>query len=810
MTRTRLGLACALLLLVGNTCTIPATLTFLSPVTGQLSLSGGVIVSLAIPADGIPATLEIRMDGAVVTAQLPAPTAGLPLVGVVSVPADGSHLAEASIQLTGGGSQSDAATFETTTIPNSQVCEILNSAECLLPYPSARFERPDPTTATGWRLSLPQQGMPTVIGAPILPAPFNELDGWSPTPQITMHFPGGVDLALSGAAVLQGNGVPQSAPYFGIRQPNARSLDSDSPTLIIDADTGERIFHWAELDARANGNPARQSLLLRVGRPLKPAGHYIVAVRALRHANGSLIQAEPVFAALRDERVTDVPAILSRRQTLRPVLERLTALGVNRSELQLAFDFHVQSESQQTRQIIAMRDQAYAWIAAQLALPGTQLFTVSSTQTNDCANPTVHIWRRIAGTFQSPLFLTAVPGSSGAPQHSVDANDIPVQNGTMNAAFTISVPCSVLEPGGGPPLHPLVLGHGLFGRGTDMIDGVPIQVTNALADPTSGVTGTWRYIAGATDWRGLSNQDLVWVANSIIGLGVAGSQLNNYPAFPDRLRQGMLNTLVLTRLMKLGHFNVHPSFQTPSAVGVFPGPSAEVYYYGISLGGIMGTYLAGLTPDVEKFHVDVPAIDFNLLLQRSTQFSTFELIIQGIGIVDPMQTLMGLALQHELWVSAEPASVVTHVTGLVDPPLAGVGAKQMMMSVAWLDKQVSNQAAEMMARSLGIGNLEGSLVTGFQGIPEVTGPQTSAMTIWSTGSFDLWNPAHQQYIPALANLIPSNVCDPHGGRPQIRAGVQQMLDFLQPGGVIHTTCTGACDAGTTFEQPAAGVCVPPP
>jgi hypothetical protein len=209
-------------------------------------------------------------------------------------------------------------------------------------------------------------------------------------------------------------------------------------------------------------------------------------------------------------------------------------------------------------------------------------------------------------------------------------------------------------------------------------------------------------------------------------------------------------------------------------------------------------------------HVDVPAINFNFLLQRSTQFTTFEAILGSIGLTDPLDRSIGLALTHELWVSAEPASVATHVTGLVDPPLAGVNPKRLMMSVAWLDKQVSNQASELAARSLGIGNLEGSLVRGHQGIPDLVGPQDSGMTVWSTGSFDLWNPAHEPYIPPLDNRIPSNVCDPHGGRPRIGAGVQQMLDFLQPGGVIANTCSGPCDAGSAFEQPSNGVCVPPP
>ena len=72
---------------------------------------------------------------------------------------------------------------------------------------------------------------------------------------------------------------------------------------------------------------------------------------------------------------------------------------------------------------------------------------------------------------------------------------------------------------------------------------------------------------------------------------------------------------------------------------MFPGPGEEEYYYGISLGGIMGTWFSALTPDIERFGVDVPAINFSCLLQRSTQFAAFDALLDGIGITDPMQTL---------------------------------------------------------------------------------------------------------------------------------------------------------------------------
>ena len=97
-----------------------------------------------------------------------------------------------------------------------------------------------------------------------------------------------------------------------------------------------------------------------------------------------------------------------------------------------------------------------------------------------------------------------------------------------------------------------------------------------------------------TSDQSVTQADPADLGTDIIGFG--SSKLNNFPAFPDRLRQGMLNTLVLAKMMKLGIFNRHPAFETPDEEGVFPGPSEEMYYYGISLGGIMGTFFSALTP----------------------------------------------------------------------------------------------------------------------------------------------------------------------------------------------------------------------
>ena len=676
-------------------------------------------------------------------------------------------------------------------------CEPLNALHCLLPYPSSNFLEAS-ATATGLQVNIPDEALPTVT-PPLVAAPFNELDGFNPMGAAIMHFPQGVDPELSNAARLLEPGCcgqPAGPPWIDTRAATDRSLDPNSPSILINATTGEHILHFIEPDGRSEGDVSQQVLFLRPGVSLEAGTRYIVAMRNLKAPNSDDVVAEAPFAALRDGTGTTNVAVEGRRAYYEAnIFPQLIAANVPRENLVLAYDFTTQSEKQLTRQMLAMRDQGLAYADAIHADPNEVNFTATIVTENDCNDPGEVIWRHVNGTFEAPLFLTAVPTLAGGnvPQHSVDPNDIPVQNGTMDANYDITIPCSVHDPNS--PTRPIVMGHGIFGTAASMVLGVP---------PGIATEGPWTYIAGGTEWLGLSNGGAgqIWVANSIVGLGA--SQLNNFAAFPDRLRQGMSNQLVLGRMMKLGTFNRDPAFQL-SSVGVFPGAGEEMFYHGISLGGIMGTYFSGLTPDVERFSVDVPAANFGCLLQRSTQFSLFEALLPPIGLDAGLEQALGTgALIHELWVSAEPASLVRHITS--DPLPGSGGPSKLLLTVGWLDKQVSNTCTEILARTLGIPNVQ-SVQQGLVGIPDSAGPEDSALVIYDTGFFDLFNPAHQVNIPALSNKIPTGVCDPHNGPRSTPAARQQILNFLQPGGVVTNFCTGACDAVDVVESPSF-VCDP--
>ena len=118
--------------------------------------------------------------------------------------------------------------------------------------------------------------------------------------------------------------------------------------------------------------------------------------------------------------------------------------------------------------------------------------------------------------------------------------------------------------------------------------------------------------------------------------------------------------------MRLDEFQ---RIQGDPSSGVFSTTPVDNFYFGVSLGGIMGLFNAAFNPHIERYNIDVGATNFALLLQRSTQFGVFELVFAGIGLTEPLDFSLGQALLHEIWASAEPAPYARYITGLVDEPL---------------------------------------------------------------------------------------------------------------------------------------------
>lgn len=166
----------------------------------------------------------------------------------------------------------------------TEACDPIDPGYCSFPFPSDYYTRPDPGSPTGLRVALPVEAMPSSFGgAPVIPDKWNVLDGFSVGPMLLTVAPD-VDLERSGAP---------------LQSDIARSLDPDSPILLIDAETGERQLMWAERDVGGIISQERP-LILRVGKNLPNGRRFVVAMRNLVDAAGQPVEAEAVFAAYRD------------------------------------------------------------------------------------------------------------------------------------------------------------------------------------------------------------------------------------------------------------------------------------------------------------------------------------------------------------------------------------------------------------------------------------------------------------------------------------------------------------------------------
>ena len=644
--------------------------------------------------------------------------------------------------MTPSGRLSCAKSSDTALCGTRSGCEILNPSggNCLFPYPSSFFEADDGSTPTGKRINYGPAATPVNnLGVHIDPTAWNaQLDGYSPGTMMLVNFPQGVDVALSNLNTWQ-NYPPSINP-------------ATSPTIVLDYDTGELIEHFAEVDVSIGvGNipvaPPNQALIIHPGRRLKNNGHYIVALRNLIAVGGSPITAEPAFQALRDGTPSGNHLVEPRRPDFEAIFTRLTAAGVARNDLILAWDFHTASDHALESWLLHMRNETLQQLG-----PDAPPFTVTSVVENP--NPG-QICRRVSGTYQVPLYTT-FDGPGSVLNIGLDGN--PAQNGIVNAPFTAIIPCSLSTvPQAG---RPIFYGHGLLGSGAGEVASGHLRT----------LAQTYGFVVVATDWQGMSSADTTNIITNIT------DDLSLFRQLSERLHQGILNQLVLAHL--LGAANGLASDPNFIYSGVPVIDTSEVFYYGNSQGGIFGGTVMALSTEVTRGVLGVPAANFSTLLQRSRDFEPYFILIRQ-AYPNDLNRMLTYPLIQQLWDKAEPNGWYHHT---VSDPLPATPAHKVLVHMATNDDEVSNVATEIMVRSMGIPQLT-SVVKSYYNVPELAAPFDGSAMLES----DEGDPA----IP-ITNIPPGDN-NAHGamrGRPAIQAQIDQ---FLRTGGNVQNFCTGPCD-----------------
>lgn len=628
----------------------------------------------------------------------------------------------------GAGGSTTTTTSDTTDEGVPDECDPLVPSACVLPFPSNRYLTDDAATPTKKHVLFPEGALP-VPGAGkvvIKPDGFTQLDGFSPGLAPFTHLPG--------------------ATVTGLPDPNSieKSLEADCPTVIIDAETGERVPHFDELDMLvAPGYEDRRVFWVRPVVRLKDATRYIVAIRHVVGEDGKDLAPSLAFQALRDGTAYKHPSIDARRDLYADIFAKLEAAGVEKGSLQIAWDFTTASKECHTKDAVAMRDDA-------LAVTGDA--GPEYVVDNVVDAPEEGIARVIDGHMTVPLYLDQ-PGTGGLLHRGADG--LPEQNGTADYPFRVMIPDACTQ---GTPCPLVQYGHGLLG------DRGEIDAGNLKT-----FVKTYGYVMFATDWLGMSGDDTTTIANII-----AEGDVSKFTTTAERGMQGFTNAILAMRLMS-GAFVTDPSATFNGASAIDP---TQRYYYGNSQGGILGGALMALHLDVTRGILGVPGQPYNVLLHRSADFAPFFTLLK-LAYKDPVEQNIALGLLQMLWDRAEPTGYTAYLRG--GDRLPNTPDHEVLLHVAIGDHQVSPLGAHILARTVGAKSMTPA-VRPIWGIEEAAMPYEGSAIV----EFDFGLPE-----APITNEPPTEGDDPHGWVRKLPEAQKQMDAFLRTGQVIEV-CPGVC------------------
>lgn len=606
-------------------------------------------------------------------------------------------------------------------------CDPLVPHRCGLPFPSDVWTRPDPDSPTGKRVRFGEDTLPfhNFRDEKIDAHAFDELDGFSIGQAPMTYLPGATVKGLASVDDID------------------RSLAKDSPTVIIEADTGLPVPHFAELDLTGD-IPEEQAFMMRPVVRLKDATRYIVAVRHVVDDGDVPIEPTDVFRALRDNTESDDPTVATRRAHYADIFARLGDAGYDTSDLQIAWDFTTSSLEEKTRWILHMRDDALATVGT--AGPSYVIDEIID-------DPNEFIARRIIGKMTVPLYL-----ENAEPKAKLVFGDdgLPRQNGTAEFEFMVQIPHAATT---GTPGAPLQNGHGLLGKHTEGQNSFLAQLANEK-----------NYVLITVNFIGFAEEDFNPVQEAIF------FDFTKFADIIERQHQGVINSLLAMRLVR-GDFADDDAvkFNGVSAIDTSVG-----YYRGDSQGGIYGhTYMA-LTTDVERGLLGEPGGPYNLLLNRSIDFTPFFVLLKD-QFNNYIDTQIVLGLAQMFWDRTDPITYCNHITDNLFP---NTPAHDVLSHVAVGDYQVTPLGAHLLAREVGAKSV-GPAYRPIWGIEVEDAPFSGS------GIVEFQFPGVPE-VPKT-NVPPEDLgMDPHDEVRKLGVSREQTDQFLRTGVVEHA-CDGVCD-----------------
>ncbi len=657
------------------------------------------------------------------------------------------------------------------SVPGATACNPLGGSTCLVPFPSDYYTVVDRSMPSGRKVVFPESAMPTNrLDVHISPTTYSRNDGFSPGTSILVHL-AGVNLSRSGIPGVGAIGA---------------SLRPTAGVVLLDETTGQRLPYWGELDAR-DSDPSTQLLMVHPAANL-PEGHRIaVALTGVRTANGVTVPPDPAFAAVLGHRAAPAGVTGAFLRHERALVAYLHGRGVPTGSLTTAWDFTVISTQNLTGYAIHMRDVAMGQLGRR-----APSFTVTKV-TNFTKAENGSDARQVTGTFEVPSFLdepggpygsTLNLGPTGLPQQlpgnlqtavfscliprSTVADTTPTGPASTGTTSTGPASTSTTAPSGAAtvtPGRPVLYGVGLFNVATKIGN----ENVSVMADH-------YDMVLCSTNWEGLTGNEEIPDAALL-------ADLSNFTTLPDHLTQSLINALYLGRLMSSPRgFDSNPAFRDEPGSPGFIKTSAPLTYYGNSEGSLAGGALTAISTEFRRAVLGVPSMDYDILLDRSSDFVAFNDIFEPAYPGSANQQVVFDLLQM-LWDRGETDGYAEQMTG----GLPGTPSHQVLLQMGFGDHQVSNFTTVTEARTIGAavhtptlaaGRFPGNLFYGLPAIKRNPYRGSAALYVWDPGV-----PA-----PTTADEPPTAGADPHQTVPRQVPAAQFQLNQFQLTGRVPNVC----------------------
>ena len=623
------------------------------------------------------------------------------------------------------------------SVPNTDGCDNLNPIHCMLPFPSDAFLIEDNTTVTGLRVNyaentLPVSGSLSNSGESVQIESLNRLDGMSPSTQIMTAF--NTLPNLTGVANQYSIGL---------------SMEEGHATTLLNLDTGEKIAHWVETDARADDESAT-IVFIRTLRSLEPNTAYGIGISGLD------VTPSAAFQAILDGQQTDAPDVEARQASMTALIQALNESGHDVVGLKDAWQFHTASLDSIVGPMLSMRADALDRLG-----DGGIACNVESVET-DWMDDTDTDFRLIKGTYTVPQYLE---WQNPPSKISRDSNGTPQFVENAEIPFTLVIPQVLATNNESGPL--VVFGHGFLGDGR-----------SAVSDWAIGWMQEYEVAMVATDIYGWSGSDL-----DTVFLGLANPEYFEHQS--DRLQQMLVNQMALARTFK----GVCSDIAELHHDGTNLVNSSDVHYMGYSLGGIYGASITAFSPDIDRAALWVGGSGFSTFIERSTNYATFSdgfKLPQAYPQRNDRALLIGVCQQ--MWDASDAETWLRFAeTGYGDQ----IQPFNFLSTISVNDAQVPGLSSDRAARTAGIPMLNGSTLSPY-GIETADGPISGSAVVYWNGDYDA--------------MPDTNAAPPIGDSGKAHNEIAPILqvnsmveDFLLTG-VVNDTCGGSCTFDFDTDQ----------